>query len=596
MKRLRAIFPAKLSFGCAVGALIGLCSFDGFAVEASDRRANLENQRIISAPVEPSFRIWASTPPDYIPFGISTELVGIGFTGRNRSYTTADTWYPSWGADDRLYSPFTDGSVDGVDSRSYGDNPVISHAIIVGDDPLDLTVIEPGTIPGDPTPYEGRYPAGSLMYEGVWYIGTYALANAEYGTWREYNWPVLGPFVGFHISEDLGKTWQVSPLSAEPGKGLFPEPSEFKGPVKIGAPKFVDYGKNMEHSPDGKAYLVGHGSTQRDGEERTANLSWITGDQIYLCRVRPSIETINDESQYEYFGGHDENGEPIWTDDFYEIKPLLEWNNNMGCVTVTYNAALGRYLMCVTDGGNTMSKYNTYILEADEITGPWRLITYMQDFGQQAYFVNIPSRFISDDGKTAWLCYSANFTNNFAGTDWLPIPRGSRYAMSLHEVKLLGPDDERPDNPLMAQNNIAYFARISTSSTHPDYTADALVDGIVDGYPNSPGNEWVSHGERDTAMIRLAWDQPQTIDRVRLFDRPNGVDQVLGGILVFSDASTIEFGELPDDGKFGLEITFVPKEVEWIVVLLSEVKDSTANIGLSELAVFRTDAGQTESR
>ena len=53
-------------------------------------------------------------------------------------------------------------------------------------------------------------------------------------------------------------------------------------PVKIGAPHFVDFGKNMEHSPDGNAYLVGHGAEYPDKEPRVANLSWISGDQIYL--------------------------------------------------------------------------------------------------------------------------------------------------------------------------------------------------------------------------------------------------------------------------------------------------------------------------
>ena len=36
-----------------------------------------------------------------------------------------------------------------------------------------------------------------------------------------------------------------------------------------------------------------------------------------------------------------------------------------------------------------------------------------QGFRSQGYFVNIPE-FIQPDGKTMWLCYSANFTN-----DWL---------------------------------------------------------------------------------------------------------------------------------------------------------------------------------
>ena len=72
----------------------------------------------------------------------------------------------------------------------------------------------------------------------------------------------------------------------------------------------------------------------------------------------------------------------------------------MGCVTMTYNAPLKRFLMCVTDGGNTVSKYDTYILESDRMTGPWKLVTYLRQFGEQAYFVNLPSKFISPDGRT----------------------------------------------------------------------------------------------------------------------------------------------------------------------------------------------------
>ncbi|GHU63186.1 hypothetical protein FACS1894123_05460 [Bacteroidia bacterium] len=37
-------------------------------------------------------------------------------------------------------------------------------------------------------------------------------------------------------------------------------------PVKIGSPHFVDFGKNMEYSPDGKAYMVAHGAEINDSK------------------------------------------------------------------------------------------------------------------------------------------------------------------------------------------------------------------------------------------------------------------------------------------------------------------------------------------
>jgi len=54
---------------------------------------------------------------------------------------------------------------------------------------------------------------------------------------------------------------------------------------------------------------------------------------------------------------------------------------------------------------------NSYILESDRITGPYRLVTYRRDFGEQGYFLNFPSKFVSEDGRTAWLCYSSNYTS-----------------------------------------------------------------------------------------------------------------------------------------------------------------------------------------
>ena len=50
------------------------------------------------------------------------------------------------------------------------------QAVMIGDDPLTLTVKSLGKAQADPHPYGGRYPCGSLVYRGVWYYGTYCLA------------------------------------------------------------------------------------------------------------------------------------------------------------------------------------------------------------------------------------------------------------------------------------------------------------------------------------------------------------------------------------------------------------------------------------
>jgi hypothetical protein len=387
---------------------------------------------------------WPSQPPADCPFEPSAQVRGIAFTGRHARYTGADTWYPSWAADGACYSPWTDGNFDrrvedgwdvhNMDCSSDSRNPSnrgrdgksgTGQAKISGDDPLNLKLENLGVHYAAPAPYGGRYPCGSLVYNGVWYYGTYCLDETD----RGLNWDILGPFVGFRVSHDFGQTWADTPHT--PTNPIFGESGKNNGKVKIGAPHFVDFGQNLGHSPDGKAYLVGHGATRP-----AANVAWIAGDQAYLLRVTPSPATMNDPSKYEFFGGHDTAGAPIWTNDFRQIKPLIEWNDRVGHATMTYMPGLKKYLLCITDGWPTVKTFNTYILESDHITGPWKLVTFMEKFGEQAYFVNIPSKFISADGKTAWLCYSANFTNNAFGTSWAINPPDSRYGLCLHEFTL----------------------------------------------------------------------------------------------------------------------------------------------------------------
>jgi hypothetical protein len=49
------------------------------------------------------------------------------------------------------------------------------------------------------------------------------------------------------------------------------------------------------------------------------------------------------------------------------------------------------------------------------------------------------SKLIGKDGRSAWLCYAANFTNGYLHTNYRDDPRGGGYGMTLQEIRLLGP-------------------------------------------------------------------------------------------------------------------------------------------------------------
>ena len=425
----------KRWLSASLGIVLVLVTLCIFGLLSSDRAGQLRGEQ----KQPPAYQVWPSEPPADCPFPKSTVITGIAFTGRHVHYDLGDTWFPSWASDGKMYSNWTDGEVNGVKSTSaliWGAKiATTGYAAVLGDDPLHLTFADVGVYTDNPGPYIGRYPSANLFYNGVWYYGTYGLTDSDGDPTKGLNYDILGPFIGFRYSKDYGKTWTDTRHTAE--HPIFGEPAKVGGKLKMGAPHVVDFGKNMQYSPDGKAYLVAHGAVDPDPKPRPANLSWITGDQIYMARVTPSPQTIDDATKYEFFAGHDAQGNPVWTHDFLKIKPLVDWNNNCGCVTMTYDPGLKKYLMCINDGGNTISRFNTYILESNRITGPWKLVVYMKSFGEQAYFVNIPSKFVSSDGRTAWLCYSSNFTNGYLHTNYKDNPPGGGVGMVLQEVRLL---------------------------------------------------------------------------------------------------------------------------------------------------------------
>ena len=74
-----------------------------------------------------------------------------------------------------------------------------------------------------------------------------------------------------------------------------------------------------------RPYIVAHGATDPEGSH-----SWCLGDQIYMARVTPSPETINDRRAWEYFAGHDSEGKAKWTRNWHDVQPILDWPAHMG--------------------------------------------------------------------------------------------------------------------------------------------------------------------------------------------------------------------------------------------------------------------------
>ena len=136
-------------------------------------------------------------------------------------------------------------------------------------------------------------------------------------------------------------------------------------------------------------------------------------------------------------------------------------------------------------------------------------------------------------------------------------------------------------------DNIAPLAKASASSSlNDEFLPDKVKDGKIRILNR---NEWVSNstmtfwGQIDYPWIRLDWESPRNINKVILYDRPTEASHIAGGVLHFSDGSSIDVLQISNNGGPKV-ISFPAKKVEWIRF---EVTDADGvRLGLSEIEVY----------
>lgn len=132
-----------------------------------------------------------------------------------------------------------------------------------------------------------------------------------------------------------------------------------------------------------------------------SNCSWISGDAVFLTRASrydaEHPDSLNDKKNWEFYCGkgggsasepvHSTASTECWTANVEEAKPIFTWKGRVGTVTATWHPARKLYLFAVTTPTvlpSTVGPYDTYVLEAPALTGPFKLVSYMPKFGQQA--------------------------------------------------------------------------------------------------------------------------------------------------------------------------------------------------------------------
>lgn len=143
--------------------------------------------------------------------------------------------------------------------------------------------------------------------------------------------------------------------------------------------------------------------------------------------------------------------------------------------------------------------------------------------------------------------------------------------------------------------NIAPKAKVTASSERDSKSSARMATNGIIGVENQ--NEWASAsgqtswGAIEYPWIQLDWDEPQSINRVILYDRPIQESHVAGGTLHFSDGTSIFVNQIPNDGR-AKAVDFPTKNVKWVKF---EVTDADGlNVGLSEIEVYPSPEDYTD--
>ncbi|MGV3713000.1 hypothetical protein [Pseudolysinimonas sp.] len=441
------------------------------------------------------------------------RVVHVALAATVATPSDGDLWPAAWADDDWLYTANGDGCgfaptgwSDLVVNRVDGTpaSGLTGERLAAGEDVAPIW--------GNPAHYN-RKPTGMLAVDGdgdgrdELYLAVQDLRCGEGpGIFDD------APTATIVRSDDRGRTWS------------WPAEPMFTGHA-FTTVMFLDRGRSNGGSDVVFAYGL-------DGNWRASYAGTVPHPEgLLLARVPAS--SVQDVTAWEFFAGFDAGGTPTWggldarepvlrdaTRRDYPGAPL-EGPVETTVISqggVTWNPGLGLYVY------SSWSEYTFEFWTAPEPWGPWEH-AHSRDFGtfpwdgprsplakHGGYATTIPSKFISADGRDAWLQSNWFWPATTVG--------GNSYHYSLRPVRLDPGVDADPDRPAtdaegLERDGIPLVARAR------DGRESVLNDGDRDAAEDSWGGP---AGAED--CWGYTWPSPRWISRLVYVTGPR---DVLGG-------------------------------------------------------------------
>ena len=306
-----------------------------------------------------------------LTWGNEVYRIGVGQDG-----TTGDNWPITWGDDDALYTSYGDGGGFANPKRGL----TLGFAKITGDPP--------------------RHHAEDILSEadtqagwgkkGIKSSGMLIVSSSLYMFVRNYS--VEGDYRHSRLawSRDHARHWLWA---------------DWYFSHTFGCPDFVQFGRNYAGARDRFVYIVSQANDD----------AYEFSPDIVMARVLR--DRISDRAAYEFFAGLDSGGDPRWSRDIEQRRPIFSDPRGTSRISLSYNAGLRRYLLTSSHRvGEGPHNASLGVFDAPEPWGPWTTMYYDDHWSinNRTYHHKFPTKWMSEDGKTLWLLFSGLGGNNYA--------------------------------------------------------------------------------------------------------------------------------------------------------------------------------------
>ncbi|TDE89635.1 DUF4185 domain-containing protein [Occultella glacieicola] len=482
-----------------------------------------------------------TVPPPSDFFAVAAVSYAAGVS----SPSDGDLWPSAWADDGALYAACGDG-------LGFSDGPWSDLVInrVDGDPRTGLTGQrlaagrEVAPVWTDPERFNSK-PTGMVAVDGdgdgrdELYLAVQDLrCGASPDTFN------TAPAAGVVCSRDYGRTWTA------PERAMFTD--EFTTIM------FLDFGQSNRRAavlratagtvgpgePDPAAFVYAYGL---DHNWRTSYSGVVPDPQdLYLARV-PAASVL-DRSTWEFFAGTGPDDVPTFSSVLTDRVPVLTDTRRVGTAVpvpmapapvpgsvlaqggIVYNPGLDRYLY------SSWTEFTFEFYESPTPWGPWRPFL-SHDFGpfpwsgprsaeprHGGYATTIPSKFLSEDGRDAWVQ-----SNWFVGAS---THGGSSYHFSLRPLRL---DPMPRTDPAALAARTAPPARGADTVSEPDAGNLATAPGVRaiatacrsgrievlnDGSTDRAEDSW-NGLRKDAEYWGYTWPEPVRIERLEFTSGPH---------------------------------------------------------------------------